>query len=159
MFSQTSTDRASRGSVSIINSHERLQLRFRYEGKRYYISTGLTDTPSNRKLAETKASEIEQDILCKELDLTLQKYQPHSVLSTITSITPIKKPKPDLDELWEKYSEFKKPQVSPSTFAKDFTKKLGLKPRPSRTAFLPEVYQSSLQLTESLFCVFAWQPF
>ncbi|WP_392479326.1 Arm DNA-binding domain-containing protein [Nostoc sp. C110] len=122
MFSKTPTGRASKGSVSIINSHERLQLRFRYQSKRYYISTGLADTPANRKLAELKASEIEKDILCERLDLTLEKYQPQSVLSTITPITPIRKSQPQLDELWNKYREFKKPQVSPSTYAKDFSK-------------------------------------
>ncbi|MCF2148644.1 DUF3596 domain-containing protein [Desmonostoc muscorum LEGE 12446] len=47
MFSKSPTGRASKGSVSIINSHEQLQLRFRYKGKRYYISTGLADTPAN----------------------------------------------------------------------------------------------------------------
>ncbi len=125
MFSKTPTGRASKGSVSIINSHERLQLRFRYQGKRYYISTGLADTPANRKLAEMKASEIEKDILCERLDLSLEKYQAQSALSTITPITPItpiRKSQPQLDELWDKYSEFKKPQISPSTYAKDFTK-------------------------------------
>ncbi|MBC6430106.1 DUF3596 domain-containing protein [Nostoc sp. HG1] len=124
MFSKTPTPtgRASKGSVSILNSNDRLQLRFRYKSKRYYISTGLADTPSNRKLAELKSSEIEKDILCERLDLTLEKYQPQSVLSTITPITPIKKPKPQLDQIWDKYSEFKKPQVSPSTYAKDFAK-------------------------------------
>ncbi|MHC5733192.1 MAG: Arm DNA-binding domain-containing protein, partial [Nostoc sp.] len=76
MFSKTPTGRASKGSVSILNSNDRLQLRFRYRGKRYYISTGLADTPNNRKLAELKASEIEKDILCERLDLTLEKYQP-----------------------------------------------------------------------------------
>ncbi|MCC5622828.1 hypothetical protein [Nostoc sp. CHAB 5715] len=89
---------------------------------RYYISTGLADTSSNRKLAELNASEIEKDILCERLDLTLEKYQPQYVLSTITPITPIKKPKPQLDQLWERYSQFKKPQVSLSTYAKDFAK-------------------------------------
>ncbi|MFB2896696.1 Arm DNA-binding domain-containing protein [Aerosakkonemataceae cyanobacterium BLCC-F50] len=108
--------------MSIINSHNRLQLRFRFGGKRHYISTGLADTPANRKLAELQASEIEKDILSQEFDETLQKYQPQSALSTVTPITPIRKPKPLLDELWDKYSEFKKPQVSPSTYAKDFSK-------------------------------------
>ncbi|MBD2436214.1 Arm DNA-binding domain-containing protein [Nostoc sp. FACHB-110] len=122
MFSKTPTGRASKGSVSIINSNGRLQLRFRYRGERYYISTGLADTLNNRKLAELKASEIEKDILYERLDLTLQKYQPQSALTTITPITPIKKPKPELDQLWDRYSEFKKPQVSPSTYAKDFAK-------------------------------------
>ncbi|WP_292860819.1 DUF3596 domain-containing protein [Nostoc sp. LPT] len=91
MFSKTPTGRASKGSVSIINSNDRLQLRFRYRGKRYYISTGLADTLNNRKLAQLKASEIEKDILCERLDLTLEKYQLQSALSTITPITPIKK--------------------------------------------------------------------
>jgi integrase len=122
MFSKTPTGRASKGSVSVIISNSRLQLRFRYRGERYYISTGLADTPNNRKLAELKASEIEKDILCERLDLTLEKYQAQSALTTITPITPIKKPKPELDQLWDRYSEFKKPQVSPSTYAKDFTK-------------------------------------
>lgn len=122
MFSETPAGRASKGSVSILNSNNRLQLRFRYGGKRHYISTGLADTPANRKLAELHALEIEKDILCEEFDETLQKYQPKSALSTVTPITPIRKPKPQLDELWDKYSQFKKPQVSPSTYAKDFSK-------------------------------------
>jgi hypothetical protein len=63
MFSRTPTGRASKGSVSIINIHDRLQLRFRVQGKRYYLSTGLADTLANRRLAQLKASEIEKDIL------------------------------------------------------------------------------------------------
>ena len=122
MFSQTPTGRASKGSVSILSSNERLQLRFSYGGKRYYISTGLADTPANRELAELKALEIEKDILYERFDATLEKYKPKSALSTVTPITPIGKPQPQLDRLWEKYSEFKKPQVSPSTYAKDFSK-------------------------------------
>lgn len=122
MYSQRLTGRASKGSVSILSSNNRLQLRFRYEGKRYYVSTGFADTPANRKLAQLKASEIEQDILCEQFDSTLEKYQAQSALSTITPFTPITKPQPQLDELWEKYSEFKKPQVSPSTYVKDFSK-------------------------------------
>ncbi len=122
MYSKTHGKKASKGSVVIINSNGRLQLRFSYEGKRHYISIGLPDTPNNRKLAEFKASEIEKDIIYERFDPTLQKYKPSKSLSTITPITPIDKFKPKLDELWHKYSEFKKPQVSPSTYAKDFTK-------------------------------------
>jgi integrase len=54
MYSKTLTGKASKGSVVIISSNERLQLRFSYGGKRHYISTGLADTPNNRKLAELK---------------------------------------------------------------------------------------------------------
>lgn len=122
MYSKTPTGRASKGSVSILSSNGRLQLRFSFGGKRHYLSTGLPDTVANRKLAELKASEIEKDILFERFDPTLEKYKPTSSLSTVTPVTPIQKPKPQLDELWEKYSEFKKPQVSPSTYAKDFAK-------------------------------------
>ena len=69
-----------------------------------------------------RASEIEKDILYEKFDATLQKYKPNTSLSTITPVTPISKFKPKLDELWKSYSEFKKPQVSPSTYAKDFTR-------------------------------------
>ncbi|MGK7938041.1 MAG: site-specific integrase, partial [Xenococcaceae cyanobacterium] len=41
MYSQTPTGKASKGSVVIINSNGRLQLRFSYCGKRHYISIGL----------------------------------------------------------------------------------------------------------------------
>lgn len=122
MYSKTPTGRASKGSVSILSSNGRLQLRFNYGGKRHYISTGLADTLANKKLAELRASEIEKDILSERFDETLQKYKPKSVLSTVTPVTPIQKPKPQLDELWDKYSQFKKPQISPSTYAKDFIK-------------------------------------
>lgn len=125
MYSKTRTGRASKGTVSILSSNDRLQLRFNYGGKRHYISTGLADTPANRKLAEFRASEIEKDILYERFDPTLEKYKPQSALSTVTPVTPItpnQKQKPQLDQLWDKYSEFKKPQVSPSTYAKDFIK-------------------------------------
>ncbi|WP_242063250.1 hypothetical protein [Nostoc sp. FACHB-892] len=39
-----------------------------------------------------------------------------------TPITPSPNPQTDLGELWEKYAEFKKPQVSPSTCAVDYRK-------------------------------------
>ncbi len=122
MFSKTPTGRASKGSVSIINTHGRLQLRFSFGGKRHYLTLGLPDTSANRKLAQLKAAEIEKDILYERFDSTLEKYQPRSALSTVPPIPPIRKPRPNLDELWAQYSEFKKPQVSPSTFAKDFAK-------------------------------------
>jgi integrase len=122
MYQDSSRERGYKGSVSIINSNGRIQLRFHYAGKRHYLSTGWLDNAISRKLAELKAAEIEKDILYERLDVTLAKYKPASSLSTVTPVTPIQKTKPQLDELWDKYSEFKKPQVSPSTYAKDFSK-------------------------------------
>ncbi|MEC4985244.1 MAG: DUF3596 domain-containing protein [Oscillatoria sp. PMC 1068.18] len=120
--SETPTGRALKGSVSVISSNNRLQLRFSYAGKRHYVSTGLTDTPVNQQLAQLKAAQIEEDILYERFDATLEKYHPKSSLSTVTPITPIRKPQLELDELWNRYCQFKKPQVSPSTYAKDFTR-------------------------------------
>lgn len=98
MYQHSFRGRGYKGSVSIINSNDRLQLRFHYAGKRHYLSTGWLDTPASRKLAEIKAAEIEKDILYERLDETLAKYKPASSLSTVTPVTPIQKPKPQLDE-------------------------------------------------------------
>lgn len=114
MYSKTPTGKASKGSVVIITSNDRLQLRFRFAGKRHYLSLGLPETRENRKLAEMKAREIELDILSGHFDETLAKYKPQSALSTAApDITPTVTPK--LDELWEKFLEYKRPQCSPST--------------------------------------------
>lgn len=116
MYSKTLTGKASKGSVQIITSHERLQLRFRFVGKRYYLSLGFPDTTTNRKLAEKKAREIELDILSGNFDQTLQKYKTQSALSiTSLDITPKVTPTPSLAQLWEKFVEYKRPQCSPNS--------------------------------------------
>jgi len=120
MTSKSSGKKSSKGSVVVFNSHNRLQLRFRFGGKRRYISLGLSDTPVNRKFAELKAAEIEQDIFKEKFDNTLEKYKSAGEREKIALATTMKDFKPSLDELWKKYSEFKKPQVSPSTYTKDF---------------------------------------
>jgi integrase len=128
MRSTTATGKASKGSVTILDSNGRLQLRFRVNGKRHYLSTGLAVSVSNYKLAELKAAEIEKDILYERFDPTLAKYKPQSALEAVTpTFTPTEivataSQKPHLDELWQRYSQFKKPQVSPSTFAKDYAR-------------------------------------
>ncbi|BDA73792.1 phage integrase [Calothrix sp. PCC 7716] len=126
MKAQISQGKASKGTVQIKNSNERLQLVFSYGGKRHYLSTGFIDIPANRKLAEMKARQIELDILSGHFDPTLAKYKPESVLSTVTpTFTPKNKPMietgPSLLDLWEKYTNFKRSSLSPSTIAKDFT--------------------------------------
>lgn len=116
MYSKTPTGKVSKGSVQIITSHDRLQLRFRFAGKRYYLSLGFPDSTTNRKLAEKKAREIELDILSGNFDQTLQKYKTQSALSvTSPEITPKVTPTPTLAQLWEKFVEYKRPQCSPNT--------------------------------------------
>jgi integrase len=116
MLSRTPKGRASKGSVSILSSNNRLQLQFQYAGKRHYLSMGLPDTKDARKVAEMRAREIELDILCGNFDATLQKYKPQSALSTSASDINLKIVQtPALNELWEKFVEYKRPQCSANT--------------------------------------------
>jgi integrase len=124
VYSQNAPTKASKGSVGIKVSNGILQLRFRYGGKRYYLSLGLrADEKRNWKAAERKAAIIEDDIQKERLDMTLTKYKPQSSLATFTPVfTPATPPKPDLAELWKQYETFKKPLVSQSTYAVDYRK-------------------------------------
>lgn len=120
MYSNVRTGKASKGSVQIKSSNNRIQLVFSFGGKRHYLSTGYPDTPQYRNLAKMKASEIEKDILYERFDSTLEKYKPKSALTTVTPITPISIPKPNLAELWGKYIEWKRPQCAPSTLKNQY---------------------------------------
>ncbi len=115
MHSKTSSGKANKGTVQIKICSDRIQLVFRFGGKRYYLSTGLLDMPANRKVAEFKAKEIEKDMLFERFDPTLKKYKPESALSTQTKVALIGRPKNTLADLWEKFVEYKRPQCSPNT--------------------------------------------
>jgi integrase len=120
MYPNVKTSKALKGSVQIKSSNNRLQLVFSFGGKRHYLSTGYPDTPQYRKLAKMKASEIEKDILYERFDSTLEKYKPKSALTTVTPVTPISTPKPNLAALWGKYVEWKRPQCAPSTMKNQY---------------------------------------
>jgi hypothetical protein len=123
MYPKTSPVKASKGSVQIKVSNGRLQLVFSYSGKRHYLSLGFPDNKINRKVAEAKAKIIESDIALERFDPTLAKYKPQLSLSdVILEILPADPLKPNLAELWEKYTAFKKPQMSQSTYAVDYRK-------------------------------------
>jgi integrase len=117
MQSGTYRRKAPKGSVQIKSSNERLQLVFSFGGKRHYLSLGLLDTPTNRKVAEAKARQIELDILSDNFDSTLAKYRPKSTLSALTpTVTPIAT-KFSLTpyELWERYTQHKAPELKETT--------------------------------------------
>ncbi|WP_242048439.1 MULTISPECIES: Arm DNA-binding domain-containing protein [Nostocaceae] len=116
MYSTPNSSKASKGTVQVISSNDRLQLRFRFAGKRHYLSIGLPDNAVNRKAAEAKARQIELDIVSGNFDPTLAKYKPQAALSTIVvNETKSVSSKPSLAELWEKFVEYKRPQCSPNT--------------------------------------------
>ncbi|BAB75202.1 MULTISPECIES: Arm DNA-binding domain-containing protein [Nostocaceae] len=123
MYTKTPTGKVPKGNVSIIDSNGRLQLRFRYGGKRYYLSLGLPDTKISRKAAEAKKNQIELDIASGNFDPTLDKYKPQSVLSTVEpDITP--KFTPKITELWESYINYKSSSLKETTkgYHNSFTK-------------------------------------
>lgn len=111
MQSQAVGSRNSKGCVSILVSNDRLQLRFHFNGKRYYLSLGLPDSKLNRRAAEAKAKLIESDIAFDKFDPTLAKYKPQSAPSTVTPITPPTQKIPFID-LWEKYTLYKSSQIT-----------------------------------------------
>jgi integrase len=139
MYSKSSQTIASRGSVQIKTSNGRLQLVFSHpvisptgelKTKRFYLSTRHDATPFGWQQASTLAAKIQRDIDYGEFDASLVKYKPAASLTTVTPIATAKKeatpqevtPQYDLEPLWELYTEFKKPQVSPSTYAVDYRK-------------------------------------
>lgn len=114
MYSKTSTGKNPKGTVTVITSNSRLQLRFRYLGSRKYISLGLPNTSVNRKAAQRTASQIELDIASGNFDPTLAKYKPQSVAKTTElKITPKATPKPI--ELWEAYTQYKASSLKETT--------------------------------------------
>ncbi len=67
-----------------------LLLRFRYEGKRYTLTTGLQDSEFNRSITSKTISRIETDIAAGYFDPTLLKYKPHRLGAKPTEITAVK---------------------------------------------------------------------
>lgn len=115
-------ERHSKGTVPIIVSNDRLQLRFNYSGKRHYLSLGLSDTQVNRKVAEAKAKLIESDIVYERLDLTLDKYRPQIAAKIDAPVTPVSTPILPLAELWEQYTQHRSSRVEKSTLIRDYSK-------------------------------------
>jgi integrase len=101
--------KASKGTVQIRSSNNRLQLRFSHEGIRHCLSLGLPDTKENRKAAQAKAKLIESDIAYDRFNIS--KYKRSEVLSAQFLSQSVSQ----LDDLWDKFIQFKHAQCSPST--------------------------------------------
>ncbi|MGB7417481.1 MAG: DUF3596 domain-containing protein, partial [Thermosynechococcaceae cyanobacterium] len=92
------------GSVKIWSSNDRLQLVFTFGGKRYFVSTGLSDSPFGRKKAQDKALEVERDIAYGEFDPNhLEKYKVQTASSTPDPVAAVPVSSPTLSELWQQY--------------------------------------------------------
>lgn len=116
--------KAPKGTVGVEKFRGKFRLRLPrqiFGGKQKYISTGLEDTPENWKRVQSKAWAIEEDIATGNFDPTLAKYRPQTHLSLAKScenfIVPL-----NLNELWEKYTEFKSTQVEETTLRLNFNR-------------------------------------
>jgi integrase len=110
--------KASAGVPQIKNSHGSLSITFMPKGdKRKYLSLGLPESERNRQYAEMICQIIQNDILAGHFDQTLDKYKRH---------TSSKAAEPEanmgliLRELWDKYTDYKRSQLSQTTIAVDF---------------------------------------
>lgn len=113
--------KSSKGSVTVESFRGRLRLRLPrqlFGGEQKRFSLGLDDTPINRQIAEAKAKQIESDIIYERFDSTLNKYRPEHFKLAEPSDQPKEVPK--LNELWENFIEYKRPQCSPSTMHKSY---------------------------------------
>jgi integrase len=95
--------------VKIKASNGRLQLVYSYQGKREYVSLGLSATAVNQRLAELKAAEIEQDFLYDRFK-GKSHYAPGLQITT-----PVNQGTITLVDLWGRYLDHKRTFVRPST--------------------------------------------
>ncbi len=72
-----SASKAKKGTVSIENLEDRgLRLRWRHEGNRYVMAlVGVSDNKLNRAAAQSKARQIEEDMVTGNFDPTVRHLQ------------------------------------------------------------------------------------
>ncbi|ABA22192.1 probable integrase [Trichormus variabilis ATCC 29413] len=112
--------KSSKADVAVEDKQGKLRLRLPRriaDGSSRYIYTGLDATTDNQKKAQVVAWQIEEDIRTDQLDPTLDRYK----LQFRPKITVAKKV--DLSELWVSYCDYKRPQLAPTTYQRDYIRK------------------------------------
>jgi len=84
----------AKGEVKVSTDKEWLRLVWTNQGKLYFLTLGLPDSQTNRKVAQSRATQIQLDILSGNFDITLAKYKPSTALTA---------KKPPLIELLDKF--------------------------------------------------------
>ncbi len=97
--------RTQKGCVATENHRNRIRLRWGYQGKRYYLYTGLPYTPAALKVAQQTASRIELDMLSGHFDETLAAYGKEDT----------KPPSLTVVEVFQRYTDYKARFVQPKT--------------------------------------------
>ncbi|MEC4804444.1 MAG: tyrosine-type recombinase/integrase [Jaaginema sp. PMC 1079.18] len=104
-------DKHPKGSVVVTVRSNFLYIQFPraiFGGKQKRIALGIADTPQNRAIAQAVAAEVQADILLGRFDPTLAKYKPRSYSPPVTLET-------DIKQIFQKYSEWRSPQLAPSS--------------------------------------------
>jgi integrase len=107
--------KASANTPQIKNSNGRLQVVINQSGKRSYLSLGVPDSKQNRVYAQMIATQIWNDILAGHFT-GIDKYKP----TTQAKQEPVRAENIALDVLWEKFTDYKRTQLSQTTIAKDY---------------------------------------
>lgn len=97
--------RTQKGCVATENHRNRIRLRWGYQGKRYYLYTGLPYTPAALKVAQQTASKIELDMLSGHFDETLVAYGKKPDKSSVPTVV----------EVFQRYTDYKAKFVQPKT--------------------------------------------
>lgn len=107
--------------ISADRDTNRLVLRFRVKGfkKQFYLSTGLIDTPANREIVRLRRDLIKSDIALERFDATLQTYAFNPTRHGIDAC-PVAGYSLSLGELWQKFTEFKKALLEPTTIKSNY---------------------------------------
>ena len=71
----------AKGEVKVSADKGWLRLVWTNQGKRYFLTLGLPDSKTNRKVALSRATQIQLDILSGNFDPTLAKYKPSIALT------------------------------------------------------------------------------
>ncbi|WP_445629290.1 tyrosine-type recombinase/integrase [Nostoc sp. DSM 114167] len=102
--------------ISVDKRSNKLVIRFSVRGLgQLFVSSGLEDTPQNRALVRIKRDMIVSDITLERFDTTLKSYQFQPRRNAIVTSNLSATYEFNLSELWEKFSEFKKSLLEPTT--------------------------------------------
>lgn len=122
--------------MRVTNNNGGIRIQFWVDGTRYSLTPikgGRYDSALDLALANEKAEQILRDIKTNQFDPTLDRYrsgirkmaeaakESSKRLEKLARVTA----EVDLKTLWERYQQFKKPLVSPTTYKTDFVRRVG----------------------------------
>ena len=120
--------------INPVNNNGSIRIRFTLKGKTYSFNPvmgGEFKNPDDMRAAQAVAVQIEGDIRTGNFDPTLAKYgHTGKIQKGLDQANKALKELRDrqnaigLSDLWEKYAEFKRPLLAPSTFKVDFGRRM-----------------------------------